>query len=107
MQNLQVVNAFLEGKKANNGRNLWTYAISGNGYNLQVIKQYNAIIGGYTMPMWKKSKKTLFINSNYLHYSKTTQTIINMIMREAEKNGDKIIQKNFTSKLEHKLNNKQ
>lgn len=107
MTNLQVVNAFLEGKKADNGRNLWSYTINGNGYNLQVIKQYNAIIGGYTMPLWRKSKKTLFINNNYLHYSKTTQAIINTIIREAEKNGDKIIQKNFTSKLEKKLNNKQ
>lgn len=107
MKNLKVVNAFLEGKKADNGRNLWTYAINGKGYNLQVIKQYNAIVGGYTMPMWKKSQKTLFINSNYLHYSKTTQTIINTIIREAEKNGYKIIRKNFTSKLEKKLNNKQ
>ena len=107
MTNLQVVNAFLEGKKANNGRNLWTYIINGKGYNLQVIKQYNAIIGGYTMPLWEKSKKTLFINSNYLHYSKTTQAIINTIMREAEKNGHKIIRKNFTSKLEKKLDNKQ
>lgn len=107
MKNLKVINAFLEGKKADNGRNLWSYTIGGNGYNLQVIKQYNAIIGGYTMPLWEKSKKTLFINSNYLHYSKTTQTIINTIIREAEKNGYKIIQKNFTSKLEKKLNNKQ
>lgn len=107
MTNLQVVNAFIQGKKADNGRNLWSYTVNGNGYNLQVIKQYNAIIGGYTTPLWEKSKKTLFINSNYLHYSKTTQTIINTIMREAEKNGYKIIQKNFTSKLEKKLNNKQ
>lgn len=107
MKNVQVVNAFLQGKKANNGRNLWSYTISGNGYNLQVIKQYGAIIGAYTMPLWEKTKKTLFINNNYLHYSKTTQTIINTIKREAEKNGDKIIQKNFTSRLEKKLNNKQ
>ena len=107
MRNSQVVNAFIQGKKANNGRNLWSYSVNGNGYNLQSIKQYNAIIGGYTTPLCKKSKKTLFINSNYLHYSKTTQTIINMIMREAEKNGYKIIQKNFTSKLEKKLDNKQ
>ena len=107
MRNSQVVNAFIQGKKADNGRNLWTYAISGNGYNLQVIKQYNAIIGGYIMPLWEKSKKTLFINSNYLHFSKTTQTIINTIIREAKKEGHHIIEKNFTSKLEKKLNNKQ
>ena len=59
------------------------------------------------MPLWEKSTKTLFINNNYLHYSKTTQTIINIIIREAEKNGYKIIQKDFTSKLEKKLDNKQ
>lgn len=107
MKNLKVINAFLQGQKADNGRNLWSYTVEGNGYNLQVIKQYNAIIGAYTMPMWKKSQKTLFINSKYLHFSKTTQTIINTIIREAEKNGHKIIQKDFTSKLEKKLNNKQ
>ena len=107
MRNSQVVNAFIQGRKADNGRNLWTYVISGNGYNLQVIKQYNAIIGGYIMPLWEKSKKTLFINNKYLHYSKTTQAIINTIVREAEKNRHKIIRKNFTSKLEKKLDNKQ
>lgn len=107
MKNLQVINAFLQGQKAENGRNLWSYTIKGNGYNLQVIKQYGAIIGAYTMPMWKKSQKTLFINSNYSHFSKTTQTIINTIIREAKKEGHHIIEKNFTSKLEKKLNNKQ
>ena len=107
MKNLQVIKNYLEGMDATNGRNLKSYQVEGNGYKTQVLKQYGAIIGGYTKTSYiigkKEYKGILYINKNYLHYSKTTQTIINMLDREATQNKYKIIYTSFNNKLVNKL----
>ena len=107
MKNLQVIKNYLEGMDATNGRNLKSYQVEGNGYKIQVLKQYEAILGGYTKTSYiiekKECKGILYINKNYLHYSKTTQTIINTLDREATQNKYKVIYINFNDKLVNKL----
>ena len=107
MKNLQVIKNYLKGMDATNGRNLKSYEIKGNGYKIQVIKQYEAILAGYTKTSYiiseKKYNGILYINKNYLHYSKTTQTIINILDREATQNKYKVIYTSFNDKLVNKL----
>ena len=107
MKNLQVIKEYLQGMDATNGRNLKSYEIKGNGYKIQVLKQYEAILGGYTKTNYiiekKEYKGILFINKNYLHYSKTTQTILNMLDREATQNKYKVVYTSFDDKLVNKL----
>lgn len=54
--------------------------IEGNGN--KILKNYNAIIS-------KKENGTFFINSNYLHYTKTTQSIINQLIKLLNENNIK------------------
>lgn len=107
MKNLQVIKNYLEGMDATNGRNLKSYQVEGNEYKIQVLKQYEAILSGYTKTSYiisqKQYKGTLFINKNYLHYSKTTQTIINILDREATQNKYKVVYTSFDDNLVNKL----
>lgn len=48
----------------------------------KILKNYNAIIS-------KKENGTFFINSNYLHYTKTTQSIINQLIKLLNENNIK------------------
>lgn len=54
--------------------------IEGNGD--KTLKNYNAIIS-------KKENGIFFINSNYLHYTKTTQSIINQLIKLLNENNIK------------------
>ena len=48
----------------------------------KTLKNYNAIIS-------KKENGTFLINSNYLHYTKTTQSIINQLIKLLNENNIK------------------
>lgn len=48
----------------------------------KTLKNYNAIIS-------KKENGIFFINSNYLHYTKTTQSIINQLIKLLNENNIK------------------
>lgn len=54
--------------------------IEGNGD--KILKNYNAIIS-------KKENGIFFINSNYLHYTKTTTIIVNQLIKLLNENNIK------------------
>lgn len=83
----------------NYSNNLKTYNFIFKNVRIQVLKQYNAILAVYVNSFYNKEKK-LYINKKYLHYSKTTQTIINKLMKECNLFEKSIKYKVFSDTLE-------
>lgn len=81
MKNIEVINHFLRGEVFGKTKNLKNL----EGSKLQ---NYNSIIA-------TKEDNVVVINQNFLHYSKTTSTIINILQREAEKQGIKTLIRSF------------
>lgn len=74
---IQFVFGSLNKTYKNYSDNLFAFIINDN---RKILKNYNAIIA-------KKEGNTFYINSKYLHYSKTTQTNINILERLIVENG--------------------
>lgn len=74
---IQFVHGSLNKTYKNYSDNLFAFIINDNN---KYLKNYSAIIA-------KKEGNTFFINKRYLHYSKTTQTNINMLERFIVENG--------------------
>ena len=79
--------------------NLKTYNFIYKDIRIQVLKQYDAILAVYVNNFYNKEKK-LYINKRYLHYSKTTQTIINKLTKECNLFEKSIKYKFFSNTLE-------
>lgn len=83
MKNQEVLKRYLFSRyfkvAKNHSKNLIA-TIEGNGD--KTLKNYNAIIS-------KKENGIFFINSNYLHYTKTTQSIINQLIKLLNENNIK------------------
>lgn len=81
MTNKELITQFVYGSLnktyKNYSNNLYAFIINDN---RKILKNYNAII-------CKKEGNTFYINKRYLHYSKTTQTNINILERLIVENG--------------------
>lgn len=100
LKNDSLILKFEDGGFASNlSDNLKTYNFIYKDIRIQVLKQYNAILAVYVNSFYNKEKK-LYINERYLHYSKTTQTIINKLIRECNLFEKSIKYKFFSNTLE-------
>ena len=81
MTNKELITQFVYGSLnktyKNYSNNLYAFIIKDK---KKILKNYNAII-------CKKEGNTFYINKRYLHYSKTTQTNINILERLIVENG--------------------
>lgn len=102
LKNDDLILDFITGGFATNySKNLKTYNFIYKDMRIQVLKQYDAILAIYVNSFYyNKNKKRVYINNNYLHYSKTTQTIINKIVNNCSLYEKDIKYKNFSELLE-------
>lgn len=66
-----------------------TYTNYSNNLHAFIINDNNKYLKNYSAIIAKKEGDTFFINKRYLHYSKTTQTNINILERLIVENGYK------------------
>lgn len=103
-KNDDVVLTFFAGGFAQNfTKNLTTYNILYKSNRIQVLKNYNAIIAVYVNSYYNKQHK-LFINKKFVHFSKTTQSHINKLIKYATLDNKIITTKDFSSILEKNVN---
>lgn len=107
MKNQDVINnLFIFRKSASSNKNLQVLIKKQRQVGgLALLQNYNSIIAFYMYFMDSKDKfiKKLVINSSYLHYSKTTQTIINKTINTAKVNDIDVVYLELTKEDEINL----
>lgn len=100
MKNDELILKFEAGGFAiNYSKNLKTYNFIYKDIKIQVLKQYDAILAIYFNSFYNKKK--VYINKKLLHYSKTTQTIINKVVNECNLCQKDLEYKEFTRLFDH------
>lgn len=107
MKNEEVINnLFILKKSASSNKNLQVLLKNKRQVGgLALLQNYNSIIAFYMYYIDNKNDfiKKLVINSSYLHYSKTTQTIINKTINTAKINDIDIVYLELTKEDEINL----
>lgn len=107
MKNEEVINnLFILKKSASSNKNLQVLVKNQRQVGgLALLQNYNSIIAFYMYYIDNKNNfiKKLVINSSYLHYSKTTQTIINKVVSVAKINNINVVYLELNKKDEDNL----